>query len=316
MTKFYEITPLDTLFFRGSTSMEAGQYNTESLFPPPVSVIKGALWTAFCNKNGKNYEDGLKDGNIPFEITGFYIKKNDMVYVPAPATWYYDSEEKAKNGKECNGKKLCVAEFRKETFKKLGMKSSAKDVVFVVPKEDAKPLSNCWIKVDFIKNPKDQFEKDSVLFASDILSKESRTGVALDSNKMAKNGQLYTSTHIRLHDDVSFVISVEGESDFGKGKMLLGGERRIVSYKQVEPVSFAGPSTSSQNIALVPIEATAENLSKLIASAKLLVTSGWDLRKGFHKTSVSWIPSGAVFNENINNLCVPLASVPSAKGEK
>ena len=44
MSKTYEIIPLDTLFFRGSTPMEAGQYNTVSVFPPPVSVIKGAFW--------------------------------------------------------------------------------------------------------------------------------------------------------------------------------------------------------------------------------------------------------------------------------
>lgn len=311
MTKFYEITPLDTLFFRGSTPMEAGQYNTESLFPPPVSVMKGALWTALCQKKGKSFDDGLTaEGKIPFEITGFYIKKNTKTYAPAPATWYYDSDEKAKNGKECSGKKLCVALSKTRAFKKLGMKSSAKDVVFVVPKEDAKSLVGCWINVDFIRHPKDQFPEDSVLFPSDIFSKESRTGVALDSNRMAKDGQLYTSTHIRLHDDVSFVISVAGEVDFGEGKMLLGGERRLVSYKNASEISFADSSNSSLYLSLVPVEATEDNLSKLVSSAKIFVTSGWSLKQGFHKPSVSWIPAGAVFNGEINDKikqsCIPL----------
>ena len=50
MSKIYEMTPLDTLFFRGSTPMEAGMMTTVSLFPPPISVIKGALWTAYCRE--------------------------------------------------------------------------------------------------------------------------------------------------------------------------------------------------------------------------------------------------------------------------
>lgn len=301
MTKFYEITPLDTLFFRGSTPMEAGQYNTESLFPPPVSVIKGALWTALCQKNEKNFDYGLINGNIPFEITGFYIKKNDKTYAPAPATWYYDSDEKAKNGKECTGKKLCIAETKANVFEKLGMMSSAKNVVFIVPKEDANSLGGCWINVDFLKEPKEHFAENSVLFSSDIFSKESRTGVALASNRTAKDGQLYTSTHIRLHDNVSFVISVEGEIDLGQGKMLLGGEKRIVSYKETDSICFSDSSISSQHLSLVPIEATEDNLSKLVASGKLFVTSGWDMARGFHKKSVSWIPAGAVFNGEIND---------------
>ena len=47
MSVFYEIIPLDTLFFRGSTPMEAGQNVAVSMFPPPVSVIEGSFRTAF-----------------------------------------------------------------------------------------------------------------------------------------------------------------------------------------------------------------------------------------------------------------------------
>jgi len=317
MSRFYEITPLDTLFFRGSTPIEAGQYNTESLFPPPVSVIKGALWTAYCQKNGKRFDDGLRDGVIPFEITGLFIKKDGKTYVPAPATWYYDSDEKVFSGKDCAGKTLCAAAVSKnETFKKLGMKSSAKEVVFVVPKKDAKPLNGAWIHTGFLKNPKSQFTEDSVLLASDIFSKEPRSCVALDSNRITQNGQLYTSTHIRLHESISFVVSVEGDFDFGQGKILLGGEKRLVSCKKTDSISFTDLSNCLQYLSLVPVVAAEENLSKLVASAKIFMTSGWDLNKGFHKPSVSWIPAGAVFKENIDTICVPLADVPATKGDE
>ena len=314
MTNFYEITPLDTLFFRGSTPMEAGQYSAISLFPPPASVLKGAFWTAYCKKNAFSFSENLHDGEIPIAIRGFFIKKTfdngkEKYYVPAPATWYYDSGDKAKKGSDCKDNKLCIALDKSNTFSRLNMKSSAGSIVFVVPKEDAKPLANAWICIDFIKEPKANFSEDSVLLTSDIYSFEARTGVALDMNKIAKDGQLYSSTHIRLHEDISFVICLESDFDFGEGKILLGGEQRVSAYKKAKDILFTEKFTennSKQYLSLMPIEATEENLSVLVASSKLFVTSGWDMAKGFHKPSVSWIPAGAVFSKKINNSCISL----------
>mgnify|MGYP002869185382 CR=1 FL=1 len=305
MTSFYEITPLDTLFFRGATPMETGQYNAQSVFPPPATVLKGALWTAYCLKSGKDFSDGLVNGKIPAEITSFFIKKNDKCYAPAPATWYYDCADKKKKGAELNGVPLCVAKNMSGSFAKLNMKGSAGNVVFAVPKMDAKPLGGAWILVDFLQKPKAEFASDTVLFTSDIYSSESRTGVGLTPDKKAEDGKLYTSTHIRLHDGVTFVLAVESDIDFGEGKMLLGGERRIAKYTKCELPTFA-ENNSALYLSLMPIEANADNLSTLVASAKLAVTSGWDMAKGFHKPSVSWIPAGAVFNLKVNDSCIPL----------
>lgn len=318
MCSFYEITPLDTLFFRGSTPMEAGQYNTISLFPPPASVIKGALWTAHCSKNGKNFSDGLVGGEIPAEITGFFINKagdnnKSKLYTPAPATWYYDCDEKKSRGADLKDIPLCIAKGTSKLFAAMNMKSSAGDVVFAVPKYDAKPLGGAWVSVEFLQNPKMQFEADSVLFAGDIYSLESRTGVGLTQDKKAEDGKLYTSTHIRLHDGISFVVSLESDIDFGEEKMNLGGEKRLAKYKAYkEGCSVFNGHDIGQFLSLMPVEATEEHLSALISSAKLTVTAGWDLAKGFHKPSVSWILAGAVFSKKINDSCVPLAH---SKGE-
>ncbi len=311
MTKFYEITPLDTLFFRGSTPMEAGQYNSVSLFPPPASVIEGAFWTTYCKNNSRSFDAGLQNGKIPMEITAFFIKKIDekgapKYYVPSPATWYYDSKDKAKNGAACKEKPLCVADDKSAVFSELNMNSSAGSVIFAVPKEDAKPLTNAWISVDFIKKPKEKFSEDSILFSSDIYSSESRTGVELTKDKMAEDGKLYTSAHIRLRGNISLVVGIESDFDFGGGKMLLGGEQRLSLYKKQNDIPFAENNNSSQYLSLMPIEATKENLEFLIASGKLFVTSGWDMAKGFHKSSVSWIPAGAVFSKKINQSCISL----------
>lgn len=327
MSEFYEINPLDTLFFRGSTPMEAGQYNSVSMFPPPVSVIKGSFWTAFCKENNKSFTENLINNEIPFEVTGIFIKKKfktdknlkeeSKIYVPSPATFYYDSDEKAKNGTDLKDKELCVAKVNSslKKFKALSSASnneekSSDGIVFVSPKKDAKSLANCWISLDFLKNQKNKFEARDVLFASDIYSLENRVGNGLTPDKKAEDGKLYTSTHLRFLEDISIIVGIEKnpnckiELDFGKGKILLGGEKRISLFEKNSDKRLSDLENLSEKenlLSLVPIEATEDNLKSLISSQKLTVTSGWDLKIGFHKSSKTWIPAGAVFNGELEN---------------
>lgn len=315
MSEFYEIIPVDTLFFRGSVPMEAGQYNAVSMFPPSQSVLQGAFWTTRCGATGKEYADGLVDGKIPLQVEGFFIKKEYggkiYYYLPSPATWYYDSDEKKSCGKDLNGKNVVVAEKRNDLFANLGMKSSAGEVVFVVPKCDAQPLSSAWINIEFLQNDKKIFGEDDVLFANEIFSAEQRTGVALTKERKAEDGKLYTSTHIRLREDISIVVQID--KNYGlpdSGKIMLGGEKRMSFYKKIESLSLCNVDDAQNGLFLgkVPVEANeCSILENVVASQKIQVTAGWDLQKRFHKPSVNWMPAGAVLNKNIGNVCMPLA---------
>ena len=75
MSISYEMLPLDTLFFRGSIPMEAGMQNVVSVFPPPVTVLSGAFWTAACQLACKGTVDYGKPSDMP-KVQGFFIKKN------------------------------------------------------------------------------------------------------------------------------------------------------------------------------------------------------------------------------------------------
>lgn len=318
MSDCFEIIPLDTLFFRGSTPMESGMMNVVSVFPPPVSVIKGAFWTALHSKEG-DFSDGLVNGEIPLEVTGFFIKKIDkdnkkLYYAPVPATWYYDNDKKIFSGEKLDGIKLIEAKEMQET-KNLGMTSSAGKVVFVKAEKDSKSLSGAWVSIDFLKNPKSKFGKNDVLFEGDILSKENRTNVALDSNRKAKDGQLFSSTHLRLNEGISLVVCFKEKVELPEeGKLLLGGEKRISKFKRISEDSL-NPLSSNSNgeifVSFVPVEATDESVNSIVSSGKIFATAGWDLAKGFHKPTKNWIPAGAVFNTKINDSCVALKSVPA-----
>lgn len=325
MSDFFEIIPLDTLFFRGSTPMESGMMNVVSAFPPPLSVLKGAFWTAIHAEDG-DYKSGFDgNGNIPLDVTGIFIKKiideddkpnaKEKYYAPAPATWYYDSDKKISSGEKLGKIRLIEARRMPET-EKLGMKCSAGDVVFVKADKDSKSLSGAWVSTDFLKNPKSTFEKDSVLFEGDILSKENRTNVALDANRMAKDGQLFSSTHLRLNEGISIVVSFSGSVKLpDEGKIFLGGEKRISLFrriKQEESRKFElGNADGNNFVSLVPTEATAETINAIVSAGKIFATAGWDFAKRFHKPTTNWIPAGAVFDKKINDFCVAFKSVPA-----
>lgn len=305
MSEYIELIPFDTLFFRGSTPMEAGSMNAVSVFPPPVSVLNGALYTASCIQNNIQFAD-----EIPFSVNAIMIKKDGRYYIPAPTAWYYDSDEKITSCKNIKqALKLIYAKDFSDTFAKLGMQSSAENVSFVRPEKDAKSLSGTWIALDFLKSKKSEITKDDILFASDVFSYENRTGVGLDSNRKAVQGQLYSSTHIRLNDGITIVVKTNEKTLLkDSGVLQLGGEKRMCSYKLLaeDILKDFNQENADSFVSLIPIEATEELLKVLISSQKLIVSSGWDLKTKFHKPSKNWIPAGAVFRTNINDYCLPL----------
>lgn len=321
MSVFYEIIPLDTLFFRGSTPMEAGQNVAVSMFPPPVSVIEGSFRTAFLLQKGISPEDyasgkdtsaneiiGNPSEKAAFEVSSILIKKNGQFYAKVPVSWYLDSEKKPKEKTDYIGKTIVEAKRNQKFLDDMFVMSSSESLPFAQAKENAQPLGNIWVSIDFINSARKVLEENDFLLQNEILAFEQRTGIALDSSKHTVEGQLYSASHIRLLDGVSMIVGISKEIGLkDSGKIQLGGERKLCSYRKID---FCMPEKSenmgNQFLSPAPVEATKEILESLIASSKLVITSGWDLTKGFHKPTTSWIPAGAVFTKNINGICIPL----------
>lgn len=316
----YELKPLDTLFFRGNTPMEAGLVKAESVFPPPVSVIKGAFTTAILKQTDKlseseNFKKSVLDS---VKVKAVLVKKDGKLYAPAPATLYAEKrKEKDEAEKESSDfkhfvemnllKAKPISKFKEGLKEKLGIKCSEGDIPFVkenVTKTEAKSLSGNWIRLEKLSDKNESISKDDILLSGDIFSKEDRTGVELDSKRHTVEGQLYSASHLRLKEDVSIVICLEDEVKAqnipldSKGIIQLGGEKRLSSYKKFSDVEI--PETvDGFYVSFVPIEATEENMKKIVASGKMQVTAGWDLVKKFHKPTTNWIPAGAVFTEKV-----------------
>ncbi|MBF0469262.1 MAG: hypothetical protein HQK61_10335 [Desulfamplus sp.] len=177
--KWYEFHPSDTLFLRGSEPMVSGtSYETIQIFPPPVSVISGAIRTAVLAQNrisiarykkGDPVEDligkhGEYGKNLPFNVVGPLLKFGDAYFVPAPYTWFIDEDKsedndksRQKQSKKNNGeskddkqKKITVFEANhldNQIVNSLGIKSSSHITGWVKHRYEVKTVGGSWVSL-------------------------------------------------------------------------------------------------------------------------------------------------------------------------
>ncbi|HEX2958401.1 MAG TPA: type III-B CRISPR module-associated Cmr3 family protein [Chitinispirillaceae bacterium] len=328
MNIYYEILPVDTLFFRGAEPLEAGQLASTGLFPPPVTVITGALRTAVLKQKNVRFDD-YKNGlvsddvtsligkcgtNVPFSVTAVLLKKSENIYAPAPYSWFIDSAKKPVNGGDYAGLKVYPAEYCDAgVLKQLGIVDSAKSLPLVVLKNDAVCLGGNWVRLELLQR-KDQItlSQGDILTPKELYGTENRTGISLleketdRPTRQVREGALYTAGHIRLADGVSIVIGIDRECGLtDNGMLTLGGEQRMSSYQKFTMAIKHG--NTGRFIALSPIKADTTISAKTFCVGKQVMVAGWDLAKKFHKDSETWFPAGSVFTENINNQCWPIA---------
>lgn len=333
------LDPLDTLFFRGSESMVAGEdHEVRSVFPPLPATLMGALTTAMLQQRSIRPEDYVQKKGPPPEITsqypllgvpgrpGFQVlgpffraeveNKEIEWFFPAPAHWYASI-----SGKEKDIQKVEVhpVEILTEKYQALRMCGSVSDPVWVLnPKrENLKSLAGMWVNTEAFATlaerkatislcPKlEQVIKSNpaVVPLLALFDNELRVGIALESGtRRVKTGHLYSATQIRLAPGVHLAICLDvdlipSHLD-SEGILSLGGEQRLVHYRPPSTVPHIPPGSSCWVMALAPQPYNQikdqgwENLPR--ASGPLLRLGGWDMKEGFHKDTVAYVPAGTV----------------------
>lgn len=331
----FELNPIDTLFFKGSEPLIAGQAIANSLFPPPVSVIKGALRTAYLKQNNISFED-YKNNNVneeiinnigycgkeaPFNIKAILLKKQDTYYLPVPLNWFLDISlenkkflfNKQNNKVNFNNIKIIKTKNQSELLSKIGINCSHSNIpIAELMSNDENPTSLCgkWISLKAFKTKK--INTNDIVSENEFISIEYRTGIELDVKKRTtKKGQLYSAGHIRFAPETKLIIILDKNINLKEQDIIsLGGERRLVSYKEVKDSNI--PNLSLENsenkefVCFAPIQLTEDNINNIVATYKPKIVAGWDMAKGFHKPTTTWLPAGTVFNKNINNQCIAL----------
>lgn len=325
MNTWYELTPIDTLFFRGNEPMEAGQPTAVPLFPPPVSVVQGALRTAVLREKGISFADykhgrggteivdliGECGKEAPFVVTALLIRRNGILYAPAPANWFIDlpKSEKPQSSSDYIARKIVTAASTAADAANLGITSSSGPAPLVVAQYEAVPLTGCWVNVNLFTRQGITLSENDLLTDGDLYAVEPRIGIGLNERRTVVEGKLYSANHLRLRDGVTLVAVLDKNPGLtGKGFLQLGGEQRKCHYEQIDSMPLPGSADTPKGyVALAPAPANEPLLPKVIAAHRPVVIAGWDLGRGFHKPTAAWLPAGSVFSEKINDSCIPLA---------
>ena len=186
--QWLRMKPLDTLFFKGSEPMVAGQdHEVSTIFPPMPSTIMGALRAAILAQKGVNVKDFIKDGGpaseimdrLPllgtpeepgFKIAGpfFEIHKNGFrqIFWPAPAHWFAN----IKNARAGKSLEIRAGEFVPNLIEDTGLCGSTPAPVLVLDPHgsELKSLGGFWVNqasfssmatgrasLRFVENPED-----------------------------------------------------------------------------------------------------------------------------------------------------------------
>jgi len=330
---------VDTLFFRGAESMEAGEnHEVDTMFPPMPATITGAIRTAVLRQKGIAPADYQKDPetwqrqypllgmpNQPgFDLLGPLFQAGENLLLPVPAHWYADLPESSKM--EWN-KAYPVQAAAVLDENPLGFAGSVAQPFWVRQPtgSDMKDLNSWWTTlasfpaleegqkgITFVSNPNSlQAGEAAILPASSLFVREERVGLALTPQRTAKEGHLYSAVHVRLREGVSLVAGIHSEhpcSINDEGILQLGGEQRVCRYRLRAHLDLQGKDAGKHLLALGPVELSAlppEFASAPRASGKLLRIGGWDMAKGFHKPMSAWLPAGTVIAHRRTNEISP-----------
>ncbi len=340
MTKtiWFEIDPIDTLFFRGAESMEAGEnHEVDTMFPPMPTTIVGAIRTAILGQRGiapadylaqpdewqKKYPLLGSPGKPGFELLGpLFMAGRDCLLLPVPAHWYADFKDSPMQW----GESYHVQAAKPLTDSSLGLCGSVSDPFWVQESSgsDMKPLTGYWAtaaafsamqqgstELVFRDNP-DQLKTDeaAILAAGSLYTREERVCLALTKQRTAKEGHLYSAVHIRLRSGIRIVAGIHSghESSLDQqGILQLGGEQRMCRYQMLSDLVLPNNKDSQQLCTISPMELSslsADLQNKPRVSGKLLRVGGWDMEKRFHKPMTALLPAGTVIagNSTTNNL--------------
>jgi len=337
MTKWYEFRPADTLFFKGSSPMNAGQDHTStSMFPPMPETIQGAIRTAVLGQNRVEINDyynkrvtsglinaiGRAGESAPFAVVGPLMKRGKQMLIPVPATWFLSEDN------EKDMFYLVAAKKMEKNSIQIESSMPASKIMWAKQPDlggELKPASGLWMPVGMLndelklpvkkitaKNVKDFADESRFVITMDALvDSEPRTGIAMDpKTRGAQEHYLYSFTHVRFRQDVGMVFGIDQDiSDFFKdsGVLQVGGEQRFGHYDAiVGPDFYDGDGLW---MALSPVRADANTTDGLVACGKIRYTGGWDMKKGFHKPLTGYYPQGSVFNRDLG------AQTTTLKGE-
>ncbi|RMD65727.1 hypothetical protein D6833_02500 [Candidatus Parcubacteria bacterium] len=173
----------------------------------------------------------------------------------------------------------------------------------------AKPLEGDWLDAENFQKVLDGGVPKSWIPATRVVQADRRTGIRRSNRKRrVEEGALYFTGHLRLGEDVSLGMAVEGADDIEPdGLVRLGGEGRLARVT-VREVPLGRPSaTPASNRAAVVMLSNGdfrgayepdwpEGIRCVSACiGRAIREGGWDYRKKQPKPLRALVPAGSVY---------------------
>ena len=307
---------VDSWFFRSGKPFGFGQSITreDTVFPPPMTTLQGAIRTAVARQQGwqPGHDDlwpailGTANSLGRMTLSGPFLMVHDQIIYPMPLNLLKDDEGFIRliPGKvvrtDLGNVQLPVTERR-------GSKVQA--------------ISNAWIDMVGLQQilAGEIPEPVSVKKAGELWTTEARTGLAVAAETgTAKDGMLFDTVHIRLCEDVSVVVAVDGlpvswqtpisvvplggEGRFARVWVTEGGlpapalpkiECRDGLYRVLLMLVTPGVfSDTKKALAWGPLE----GLRCVSAvTGRLVMRGGWDLHQQRPRQMRGFVPAGSVW---------------------
>mgnify|MGYP006274487655 CR=1 len=324
------ITPLDTVFFRDGKAFTMGEESqADGLFPPPPSVVRGALRTRYFTEHPGDLSEAATENDPTREatITGLALrdKDTDTTYFPLPRDLV-----KRKDAEEDDTTVSVVATSPMEPPKGF-CGSSAVPAPLTHPATVGSPKS-AWVSHETLhaylhgtlEEPTDARLQKS------LVRTEPKIGVMMNrQTRGAKEGHLYRVGFRRLADDVAFAVQVENLSLAESGLLKLGGEAKAAHYQDVKTdwPAPAPPIEAIENSGTLTLYLATPALFdggwlpswidpeadytgtlggctlKLYTAAvgKPQVIGGWDMKKNRPKPMRKAVPAGSVYRFTVES---------------
>ncbi|MEG6617610.1 type III-B CRISPR module-associated Cmr3 family protein [Peptococcaceae bacterium 1198_IL3148] len=236
-TKIWTFKALDTLFFRDATPYnagEGGQSEINSIFPPFMNTLQGAIRVALAYGQGWTPEEkhkwpaelGTPDYLGQIKLQGPYLLRNGEMLFPAPLYLMYQQDT------QHNLTQYTRLKPGDEVDTDMGIKRLPVQDKYL---EGAKVMENYWLDrkgVTAVLNGKLP-NGDNVFSKTDLYQEEHRVGIKREQHtRSAAKGMLYSCVHIRPQPNIALAVAVSGLPDewhYQIPRLIkLGGEGRMV----------------------------------------------------------------------------------------
>ena len=319
MTTTLQLDAMDTLFFRDSRPMNAGESAwIESMFPPTGRTLQGAIRTAILDYIEESYESFQSNEQLVeeigdahslglLELTGPWFKQQDTIYFPAPLDLVKNQDDEyqlltpSKTPIECD-----LGNVHLPAVEGSGYKA-----------QESKYISNIGMQTLLEGTINNDISKQITKRVNDtpaetaLADREPKVGLARNNQtRTNREGMLFAIAPIRPRQGVSLCINIENlpQGKFPTNPLLqrLGGEGKLSHIESIAPLTM--PSACMNEIG------NEVRFKMVLTTNALMPNQGW-LPDGFQLTTTS-DGTAQTWQGNISGICLEIITACIGKTVK